>query len=76
VRRHEQVAERRQRTHIICHRGSSEHAPEKTLEAYRAWAAIRNLVVHLLQGVKAASKAAATQRFGAHSGEALPRLLI
>ncbi len=34
--RHERVAERRQRTHIICHRGASEHALENTLEAFRA----------------------------------------
>src|SRR5258708_6888418 len=35
-KRHEQVAERRGHTHIICHRGSSEHAHENTLEAFRA----------------------------------------
>lgn len=35
-RRHEQVAQRRGRTHIICHRGSSEFAHENTLESYRA----------------------------------------
>jgi hypothetical protein len=35
-RRHERVAERRQGVDIICHRGSSEHAHENTLEAFRA----------------------------------------
>lgn len=35
-RRHEQVAQRRGRTHIICHRGAVEFAHENTLEAYRA----------------------------------------
>ncbi len=34
--RHARVAERRARTHIICHRGASEFAHENTLEAYRA----------------------------------------
>src|SRR5947209_2130140 len=34
--RHERVARRRQGTDIICHRGSSEHAHENTLEAFRA----------------------------------------
>jgi hypothetical protein len=34
--RHERVAERRKGTDIICHRGSSEHAHENTLEAFRA----------------------------------------
>ncbi|MBI1902630.1 MAG: glycerophosphodiester phosphodiesterase family protein [Planctomycetia bacterium] len=34
--RHERVAERRGRVHIICHRGASEFAHENTLEAYRA----------------------------------------
>jgi hypothetical protein len=34
--RHERVAERRQPTHVLCHRGSSEFATENTLEAYRA----------------------------------------
>lgn len=34
--RHERVAERRQRVHIICHRGASEFAHENTLEAFRA----------------------------------------
>ena len=38
-------------------------------------AAIRNAVVHLLEGVEAASKAAATRRFAAHPEEALPLLL-
>ena len=35
-RRHDQVAERRERTNIICHRGSSEVAHENTLEAFRS----------------------------------------
>jgi Glycerophosphoryl diester phosphodiesterase family len=34
--RHERVAERRKGVNLICHRGSSEHAHENTLEAYRA----------------------------------------
>ena len=34
--RHQQVAERRQGVHVICHRGASEFAHENTLEAYRA----------------------------------------
>jgi hypothetical protein len=34
--RHERVAERRGRTHLICHRGAQEFAHENTLEAYRA----------------------------------------
>jgi Glycerophosphoryl diester phosphodiesterase family len=34
--RHEKVAERRKGIDIICHRGSSEHAHENTLEAFRA----------------------------------------
>jgi hypothetical protein len=34
--RHERVAERRKGPGIICHRGSSEHAHENTLEAFRA----------------------------------------
>jgi predicted transposase YbfD/YdcC len=38
-------------------------------------AAIRNVVVHLLEGVKAASKAAATRHFAAHPKEAIPLLL-
>lgn len=37
-------------------------------------AAIRNVVVYLLEGVKAASKAAATRRFAARPFEALPLL--
>jgi glycerophosphoryl diester phosphodiesterase len=36
ARRHARVAERRQHTHVICHRGASEFAHENTLEAYRA----------------------------------------
>lgn len=35
-RRHERVAQRRERTHVICHRGAVEFAHENTLEAYRA----------------------------------------
>lgn len=38
-------------------------------------AAIRNVAVHLLEGVEASSKAAATRRFAAHPEEALPLLL-
>jgi hypothetical protein len=38
-------------------------------------AALRNVVVHLLEGVEAASKAAATRRLAAHPEEALPLLL-
>jgi hypothetical protein len=37
-------------------------------------AAVRNAVVHLLAGVEACSKAAATRRFAAHPEEALPLL--
>jgi predicted transposase YbfD/YdcC len=37
-------------------------------------AALRNAAVHLLHGVAAASKAAATRRFAAHPDEALPLL--
>jgi hypothetical protein len=37
-------------------------------------AGLRNVVVHLLEGVKANSKAAATRRFAAHPEEALPLL--
>jgi hypothetical protein len=36
LRRHQLVAQRRQVTDIICHRGSSELAHENTLEAFRA----------------------------------------
>ena len=39
-------------------------------------AAIRNACVHLLEGVKATSKAAATRRFAVYPEEALPLLLI
>jgi predicted transposase YbfD/YdcC len=39
-------------------------------------AALRNVVVHLLEGVEATSKAAATRRFAAHPEEALPLLLL
>jgi hypothetical protein len=35
-RRHERVTERRRGVHVLCHRGSSEHAHENTLEAFRA----------------------------------------
>jgi Glycerophosphoryl diester phosphodiesterase family len=34
--RHDQVARRRARVHVICHRGASQFAHENTLEAYRA----------------------------------------
>jgi hypothetical protein len=37
-------------------------------------AALRNGVVHLLQGVEAPSKAAATRHFHVHPDEALPLL--
>ena len=37
-------------------------------------AALRNAAVHLLEGVEAASKAAATRRFHVHPSEALPLL--
>jgi hypothetical protein len=36
ARRHQRVAERRKGGDFICHRGSSEHAHENTLEAFRA----------------------------------------
>src|SRR2546430_1459889 len=36
ARRHERVAARRKGVDVICHRGSSEHAHENTLEAFRA----------------------------------------
>src|SRR5262245_1002147 len=35
-KRHARVAERRQRVHIICHRGANELAHENTMEAFRA----------------------------------------
>jgi hypothetical protein len=38
-------------------------------------AAVRNAAVHRPEGVKAASKAAATRRFAAHPHEALPLLV-
>lgn len=41
----------------------------------QALAALRNACVHLLEGVTAPSKAAATRRFAAHPEEALPLLL-
>jgi Transposase DDE domain len=43
--------------------------------AAQVLAAVRNVAVHLLEGVAAASKAAATRRFAAHPHEALPLLL-
>ena len=46
----------------------------RTGNAPQVLAALRNAVVHLLDGVEAASKAAATRRFAAHPREAL-RLL-
>jgi predicted transposase YbfD/YdcC len=46
----------------------------RTGNAPQVLAALRNAVVHLLEGVEAASKAAATRRFAAHPREAL-RLL-
>jgi hypothetical protein len=39
-------------------------------------AAVRNVAVHLLSGVKASSKAAATRRWAAHPEEALALLLL
>ena len=39
-------------------------------------AAVRNLAVHLLDGVQASRKAAATRRFAVHPEEALPLLLL
>ena len=47
----------------------------RTGAAPQVLAAIRNAVVHLLEGVQAASKAAATRRFAARPFEALPLLL-
>jgi len=38
-------------------------------------ALLRNVAVHLLEGVKASSKAAATRRFMVHPEEALPLVL-
>ena len=46
----------------------------RTGSAPQVLAAIRNAVVHLLEGVKAASKAAATRTFAAHPAKALPLL--
>ena len=40
----------------------------------QALAAIRNVAVHLLEGVEASSKAAATRRFAAHPQEAVALL--
>jgi hypothetical protein len=45
-------------------------------KAPQVLAAVRNVVVHLLAGVEASSKAAATRRFAAHPEEALPLLLL
>jgi predicted transposase YbfD/YdcC len=39
-------------------------------------AALRNVVVHLLEEVEASSKAAATRRFAVHPEKALPFLLL
>lgn len=46
----------------------------RTGSAPQVLAAIRNAVVHLLEGVKAASKAAATRSFAARPFTALPLL--
>ena len=46
----------------------------RTGSAPQVLAAIRNAVVHLLDGVKAASKAAATRTFAARPFKALPLL--
>jgi hypothetical protein len=46
----------------------------RTGSAPQVLAAIRNAVVHLLEGVKAASKAAATRTFAARPAKALPLL--
>ena len=48
----------------------------RTGAAPQVLAAIRNVVVHLLAGVKAASKAAATRYFAARPFAALPLLFI
>ncbi len=47
----------------------------RTGAAPQILAAIRNVVVHLLEDVQANSKAAATRRFAVHPEEALPLLL-
>jgi hypothetical protein len=47
----------------------------RTGSAPQVLAAIRNVVVHLLEGVAAASKAAATRTLAAHPAQALPPLL-
>ena len=39
-------------------------------------AAVRNVAVHLLEGVEASSKAAATRRFAVHPDTALPLLFM
>ena len=44
-------------------------------QATQVLAALRNAVVHPLEGVRAPSKAAAARRFAAHPEEALPLLL-
>jgi predicted transposase YbfD/YdcC len=46
----------------------------RTGSAPQVLAAVRNVAVYLLEGVEAASKAAATRRFSAHPREALPLL--
>ena len=46
----------------------------RTGSAPQVLAAVRNVVVHLLEGVKAASKAAATRYFAARPFTALPLL--
>jgi hypothetical protein len=46
----------------------------RTGAAPQVLAALRNVAVHLLHGVKAASKAAASRRFAAHPFEALALL--
>jgi predicted transposase YbfD/YdcC len=45
-------------------------------ESAQVLAALRNVAVHVLAGVKARSKAAATRRLAAHPEEALPLLLL
>lgn len=44
----------------------------RTGAAPQLLAAVRNAAIYLLEGVPAASKAAATRRFAAHPQEALP----
>ena len=45
-----------------------------TGDSAQVLAAVRHVVVHLLEGVRAASKAAATRRFAAHPEEAVTLL--